>query len=121
LLEGAYEECACHELASRGLGFAQQVAMPLRYKGRPLNSSYRLDLVVDRCVLVELKAVDTLLPVHFAQVVTYLKLSALPVGLLVNFNVPVLRHGVRRLWLSAPSFLASSPPPLPVSLPLVDS
>ena len=110
LLESAYEASVCRELVLRGLSFERQRAMPLDYKGVHLECGYRLDIVVEDCVLVELKAVETLLPVHAAQVITYLKLSALPVGLLVNFNVPILRQGLRRLWLSS----TSSPPPLPV-------
>jgi GxxExxY protein len=85
----------------------------LIYKGMSLECGYRIDLMVNKRVLVELKTVEVLLPIHIAQVITYLKLSRLPVGLLVNFNVPVLKHGLRRLWLSS----SSSPPPLPVPSP----
>ncbi len=113
LLESAYETCLCRELTIRGLSFERQLPMPLIYKGVSLECGYRVDLVVEHCVLVELKTVDALLPVHVAQVITYLRLSKLPVGLLVNFNVPVLKQGLRRLWLSS----ASSPPSLPVSSP----
>jgi GxxExxY protein len=84
--------------------------MPLVYKGESLTCGYRLDIVVRECVLVELKTVELLLPIHVAQVITYLRLSQLPVGLLVNFNARVLKHGLRRLWLSSNSF----PPSLPV-------
>jgi GxxExxY protein len=110
LLESAYEACVCRELTMRRLRFARQRPMPLTYKGISLECGYRIDLVVDECVLVELKAVDALLPIHIAQVITYLRLSQMPVGLLVNFNVPVLKQGLRRLWLSTDS----SPDPLPV-------
>jgi GxxExxY protein len=110
LLESAYEACVCRELAMRGLRFERQRPMPLSYKGISLECGYRLDLVVDHSVLVEFKTVDALLPIHVAQIITYLRLSQLPVGLLVNFNVPVLKQGLRRLWLSS----TSSPPPLPV-------
>jgi GxxExxY protein len=110
LLESAYEACVCRELTLRSLIFERQRPMPLTYKGISLDGGYRIDLVVDDCVLVELKTVDTLLPIHLAQVITYLRLSRLPVGLLVNFNVPVLRLGIRRLWLPS----SSSTPPLPV-------
>jgi GxxExxY protein len=99
LLEAVYEECVCDELTSRGLAFERQRVIPLVYKGRALDAGYRIDLIVDGRVLVELKAVDALLPVHAAQIITYLRLSGIPVGLLVNFNVPALRHGIRRLWL----------------------
>jgi GxxExxY protein len=77
--------------------------MPLNCKGTFLECGYRVDLVAYHCVLVEFKTVDTLLPIHVAQVITYLRLSQLPVGLLVNFNVPVLEQGLRRLWLSSTS------------------
>jgi GxxExxY protein len=101
LLESAYEGCVCHELGLRGLSFERQCPMPVVYKGVQLTCGYRLDLVIGGCLLLELKAVDLLQPVHTAQVITYLKLSQLPVGLLVNFNVPVLKQGLRRLWLSS--------------------
>jgi GxxExxY protein len=113
LLESAYESCVCQELALRGMTFERQLPMPLIYKGMSLECGYRIDLMVNKRVLVELKTVEVLLPIHIAQVITYLKLSRLPVGLLVNFNVPVLKHGLRRLWLSS----SSSPPPLPVPSP----
>ncbi len=113
LLESVYESCVCRELALRGVTFQRQRPMPLIYKGMINSCSYRLDLVVRDCVLVELKAVESVLPIHVAQVVTYLRLSQIPVGLLVNFNVRFLRDGLRRIWLSSPS----SPPPLPVLSP----
>ena len=97
LLESAYEQCLCHELALRGLSFARQRPLPLTYKGVMLDCGYRLDVVVEEKLVVELKAVDHLLSVHEAQVLTYLKLTGLDVGLLVNFNTPVLRGGIRRL------------------------
>jgi GxxExxY protein len=103
LLESAYEACVCEELAIRHLTFVRQRPISLTYKGISLDAGYRVDLVVNSSVLVELKTVDTLLPIHMAQVITYLRLSGLPVGLLVNFNTPVLWHGVRRLWLPASS------------------
>jgi GxxExxY protein len=111
LLESAYESCLCRELMVRGLSFERQRSLPVAYKGVLLECGYRLDIVVNARVLVELKTVDALSPLHVAQIVTYLKLSGLPVGLLVNFNVPILKNGLRRLWLSS----NSSPPPLPVS------
>jgi GxxExxY protein len=113
LLESVYESCVCHELALRKMAFERQRPMPLVYKGMTDASGYRLDIVVRRCVVVELKAVESLLPIHVAQVVTYLRLSQLPVGLLVNFNVRVLRDGLRRIWVSSPS----SSPSLPVFSP----
>jgi GxxExxY protein len=111
LLESAYEACFCRELQLRGLRFERQRPLPVEYRGLLVDCGYRLDVIVEDRVLVELKAVERLLPIHQAQVVTYLKLSRLDVGLLVNFNVQLLKHGLRRLWLSHPTF---SSPPLPV-------
>ena len=93
----------------RGLWFDRQRDLPVSYKGLRVNCAYRIDLVIEDCILIELKAVERLLPIHVAQVVTYLRLSGVPVGLLVTFNVRALRDGLRRLWLP-PSFS----PPLPV-------
>lgn len=107
LLESAYEECLCHELARAGLGFRRQVEMPLAYKTVRLDCGYRLDLVVEETVVVELKTVDHLLPVHEAQLLTYLKLYGSPVGLLINFNVPVLKEGLKRLVNNFPEGSAS--------------
>ena len=97
LLESAYEQCLCHELSLTGLSFDRQRPLPVTYKGVMLACGYRLDVVVEEKLVLELKAVDHLLPVHEAQVLTYLKLTDLDVGLLVNFNTPVLRRGIRRL------------------------
>ena len=97
LLESAYEECLCHELSLAGSSFERQRPLPVIYKGVRLACGYRLDVVVEEKLVLELKAVDHLLPVHEAQVLTYLKLTGLDVGLLVNFNTPVLRRGIRRL------------------------
>jgi GxxExxY protein len=97
LLESAYEECLCHELHLRGLSFERQVDLPVSYKGLLLGCGYKIDLIVQREVVVELKAVETLLPVHEAQLLTYLKLSGKSVGLLINFNTPLLTRGIKRL------------------------
>ena len=97
LLESAYEECLCHELSLAGITFARQRSLPVSYKGVALDCGYRLDLVIEEKLVLEVKAVEQLLPVHLAQVLTYLKLTRLEVGLLVNFNTPVLRHGIRRV------------------------
>ena len=97
LMESAYEACVCAELSERGIRFEQQRPLPVRYKNAHVDCAYRLDLVVEDGILVELKAVERLLPIHEAQVITYLRLSRLPVGLLVNFNAAVLRNGLRRL------------------------
>ncbi len=96
LLESAYEECLCYELRLRDLSFARQVDLPIVYKGLRLDCGYRMDLVVNDVVLLELKAVEQLLPIHEAQLLTYLKLSSIKIGLLINFNVPVLKQGVVR-------------------------
>lgn len=96
LLESVYEECLCKELKLRGLEFQRQVQIPLEYKGESLSSHFAMDLVVERRVVVELKAVDAILPVHEAQLLTYLKLSKMRVGLLFNFNVPILKKGIVR-------------------------
>ena len=99
LLESAYEECLCHELALRGLAFKRQVELPLTYKGVTLDCGYRLDLVVEDSVILELKCVEEILPIHEAQLLTYLRLSGKKIGLLINFNVPVLRDGIVRMVL----------------------
>ena len=108
LLESAYEQCLCHELSLRALPFRRQVEVPIHYKGLSLDCCYRLDVLVDEQIVVELKVVDRLLPIHTAQLLTYLKLTNLQVGLLVNFNVPLLKHGIRRLT-HHPAVLPGSP------------
>jgi GxxExxY protein len=97
LLESAYEECTCHELSQNALNFRRQVPLPVSYKGVKLDCGYRMDLVVEELVVVEFKTVENLLPVHDAQLLSYLKLSGVPVGLLINFHVPVLKDGLRRI------------------------
>ncbi len=97
LLESAYEQCLAHELAQRGLRFRRQVDVPLLYKGTTLDVGFRADLVVQDAVIVEVKAVEALLPVHIAQLVTYLRLAGKHVGLLVNFNSKVLKDGLKRV------------------------
>lgn len=96
LLESAYEECLCHELRLRGLSFQRQVDLPLAYKGLNVSCAYRMDLVVESSVILEIKSVERLLPIHEAQLLTYLRLSGTRVGLLMNFNVPVLKNGIIR-------------------------
>ncbi|MDZ7592676.1 MAG: GxxExxY protein [Rubrivivax sp.] len=112
LLEGIYERALRVELASRAIACRAQVPVPVVYKGQSLGSDLRLDLVVDARVIVEVKAVAALEEVHAAQLLSYLRLTGLRAGLLINFNVPVLRHGIRRVantrHASAPS--ASSAP-----------
>jgi GxxExxY protein len=97
LLESAYEECLCHELSAAHIGFERQKPLPVRYKGVKLDCGYRLDLVVEQKLIIELKAIEQLLPIHEAQLLTYLKLSGLTLGLLINFNVPVLKSGIKRI------------------------
>jgi GxxExxY protein len=97
LLESACEECLCHDLRLAGLSFERQRPLPVAYKGVQLDCGYRLDLVIVDRLLVELKTVQELSPIHEAQLLTYLKLSGLTVGLLINFNVPVLRRGIKRI------------------------
>ena len=97
LLESAYEECLCYELSLQGLRFERQRPLPITYKGKQLNCGYRLDVVVEGKIIIELKACEKIEPIHKAQLLTYLKLSSLNLGLLLNFNVPVLRDGIFRL------------------------
>ena len=99
LLESAYEECLCYELEQKGIAFRRQVSLPVIYKSVTLDCGYRLDVVIDDRLVLELKTVERLLPVHEAQLLTYLKLSGIKTGLLLNFNVPVLRNGLKRLVL----------------------
>jgi GxxExxY protein len=107
LLESAYEECLCHELSLRGIAFQRQVELPVRYKGIKLDCGYRMDVVVEDLVLLELKTVEKLAPIHEAQLLTYLKLYRRSVGLLINFNVPVLKDGLKRIVHNFPDFSAS--------------
>ena len=97
LLESAYEECLCWELRHQSIGVRRQVLLPLIYKEVTLDIGYRLDLVVEDQLIVELKTVERVLPIHEAQLLTYLKLSGLSTGLLLNFNSPVLKDGIKRL------------------------
>jgi GxxExxY protein len=97
LLEAVYEECLCRELETRSIAVDRQREVPIKYKGERLDAEYRLDLLVENTVIVELKTCDQLLPIHEAQLLTYLKLSNMEVGLLINFNVPVLKDGIKRL------------------------
>ncbi len=97
LLESAYKECLCKELALRQISLERQHPLPVEYKGTKLDCGYRLDLLVANQVVVEIKAVDCLLPIHEAQLLTYLRLGGWRVGLLINFNVPVLKQGIKRL------------------------
>jgi GxxExxY protein len=97
LLESAYEECLSYDLVKAGLNHLRQVPLAVRYKGVQLDCGYRMDIVVEDAVVVELKTVERILPIHEAQLLTYLKLSERPVGLLINFNVPLLKDGIKRV------------------------
>jgi len=100
LLESAYEACLAHELERRGLAVRRQVALPLEYKGLRVDTAYRLDLIVDDDVIIEVKAVDSLNRLHEAQLLTYLRLSRCHIGLLMNFNAVLFKQGLRRLILT---------------------
>ena len=97
LLESTYEACLAYELSSRGIKVEQQKSLPVRYRDIELNCGYRIDMLVDSRVIVELKTVDKLLPIHQAQLITYLKLAECHTGLLINFNELLLRDGIRRM------------------------
>jgi GxxExxY protein len=97
LLESAYEECVCHELSLQGLSFDRQKPLPVQYKGKKLDCAYRLDIVVENAIILELKSCGKIEPIHRAQLLTYLKLSGLSLGLLLNFNANVMRDGIVRI------------------------
>ncbi len=97
LLESAYEECLCHELSIQGLLFEKQKPLSIHYKGKKLDCGYRLDIVVEKAVIIELKSCEKIEPIHKAQLLTYLKLSGLNLGLILNFNVPLMRDGIVRI------------------------
>ena len=99
LLVSAYEHCLTHELKLRGLSTCRQVALPIIYEGIRLDAAYRLDLVVEEQVIVEIKSVENLTKLHEAQLLTYLRLSGHKIGLLLNFNVPLFKQGIKRLIL----------------------
>ncbi len=99
LLESVYQECLCYELKTNGIAFARQVALPVVYKAVKLDCGYRMDLVVDDRLVVELKTVEKILPIHEAQLLTYLRLSGIRTGLLLNFNTSVLKDGIKRMVL----------------------
>jgi len=99
LLENVYEVCLIHALHKRGLSVQRQMTVPVIYDGVRLATGFRLDLLVEGCVVVELKAVDALTPVYMAQVLTYLKLTGHRLGLLINFNVPLIKDGIKRIIL----------------------
>jgi len=97
LLESSYEECLSFELTKSGLDIKRQVPLPIVYKEVKLDCSYRLDIIVEESVIVEIKTVEMLMPIHEAQLLTYLKLTNKKLGLLLNFNVPILKDGIKRI------------------------
>ena len=99
LLESVYEGCLCYELAQNGIAFRRQVPLPVVYKAVRLDCGYRMDVLVDGRVILEVKTVEQLMPIHQAQLLTYMKLSGIPTGLLLNFHSAVLKDGIRRLML----------------------
>jgi GxxExxY protein len=99
LLESVYEVCLCEELRNRGLKVERQAKLAIHYRGKELDADLRVDLLVEGALIIELKSVDTLLPIHEAQLLTYLKLTGHRLGLLINFNVPLIKEGIRRLIL----------------------
>lgn len=96
LLESTYESCLCYELEKTGIKYEKQKELVINYKGMQLSNGYRIDILVENNIVIELKSVETLLPIHTAQIMTYLKLSNKRVGLLINFNVTNLQHGIHR-------------------------
>ncbi|MCB8928020.1 MAG: GxxExxY protein [Ardenticatenaceae bacterium] len=100
LLESAYEECLAHEFTLRSIQFERQKPLPVVYKGIKLDCGYRLDFLVSESVIVELKAVEQLMPIHHAQTITYLKLTNCKLGLILNFNVRLMRTGIKRVVLN---------------------
>lgn len=101
LLESAYEACLAYELSRRGLNFERQKELPIRYGNVFVDCGYRIDLLVENSIIVELKSVEKLLPIHEAQILSYLKLSGHKIGLLINFNVEILKAGIKRRVLSS--------------------
>ena len=110
LLESVYEECVCYELKKRKIFYERQKVLSLHYDGNLLELGLRLDLVVENQIIVELKSVEKILPVHAAQLISYLKLSGMNIGLLVNFNVPLIKDGVRRFVNSSTDSVSSASP-----------
>jgi GxxExxY protein len=99
LLESTYEQCLAHELTIEGMPFKLQYALPVEYKGIKLDCGYRIDVLVDNSLIVELKSVENVLPIHQAQLITYMKLSGIKIGLLMNFNVKYMKDGIKRMVL----------------------
>jgi len=106
-LESIYEDCLCQELAERGIAFERQFPMNIVYKEKIVSSDFRLDLVVENQIVLELKAVEKIHPVHEAQIYSYLRMSGLPLGFLVNFNVPLIKDGIKRFVPNLRNFVTS--------------
>jgi GxxExxY protein len=99
LLESVYHECLCLEMTTRGIPFEKQKSIPVFYNEQKLDSTFRLDIVVDNQIILEIKAIEKLLPIHTAQILNYLKISKLKTGLLINFNTPLFKDGIKRISL----------------------
>jgi GxxExxY protein len=99
MLESAYEECLAFELVHQGLSVERQKSVPVRYKNIKLDCGYRIDLLINKEILIELKSVDVLAPIHDAQILTYMRFAGIKIGLLINFNVTALKNGIRRYVL----------------------
>lgn len=102
LLESAYEACLAHELTRRGYRIERQKEQPIIYEGLEIEVGYRLDILVDDQLIIELKAVEQMLPIHQAQIMTYLRLSRKTLGLIINFNVPLIKNGIKRVAMNHP-------------------
>ena len=112
LLENVYEECLGREFHDAGIKFQRQLELPVKYKGSVLDCAYRLDFLVEESLVVEIKSVNFLQPIHEAQMLTYLRLGKWNLGLLINFNMPVLKDGVQRIVLNYPESTSASSVPL---------
>jgi len=99
LLESAYEAALAYELTEHDIGFQQQVILPVQYKGVEIDCAYRIDLLIEKALIIELKAVEKILPIHQAQLMTYMKLANIKTGLLINFNTKLLKDGIKRVVL----------------------
>ncbi len=97
LLESVYEDCLCYELKSSKIRFERQKYFPIIYKNTQIANGFRLDIVIENSLLLELKTVEKILPIHEAQILTYMKLSEITLGLIINFNVPILKNGIKRI------------------------
>lgn len=115
LLESAYQVCLLHELTIRGLSVEAEQSLPLVYKGLQIGAGYRIDLIVEQQIIVELKSIERIEPIHEAQLLSYLRLSGCHVGLLINFNVRHLKSGIRRMVNGAPEELLASSSASPAS------